>query len=208
MYAASEGLSTSCSTGSGPGGQVGGSSRVENFIGFPAGLSGAELATRGVLQMLKFGAKMVAPVAVERLDSRPTAGDPARPAPGLRGGDPRPGSCSSRPGCAGGSSRPPAPTGSRRPGIYYACTSVEAFLHDGQDVAVVGGGNSAGQAAMFLAECCPTRQVHLLVRSKLGLGDVGVPRDAHPDRANVTVHEGTEIEASVEGTATRSRACG
>ena len=51
----------------GPGGQAGGSSRIENFIGFPAGLSGAELATRGVLQMLKFGARIVAPVEVEKL---------------------------------------------------------------------------------------------------------------------------------------------
>ncbi len=67
VYAASEGLSTVVLDRLGPGGQAGGSSRIENFIGFPAGLSGAELATRGVLQMLKFGARMVAPIAVEEL---------------------------------------------------------------------------------------------------------------------------------------------
>ena len=67
VYAASEGLSTLMLDRLGPGGQAGGSSRIENFIGFPAGLSGAELATRGVLQMLKFGARIVAPVEVERL---------------------------------------------------------------------------------------------------------------------------------------------
>ncbi len=55
-------------------------------------------------------------------------------------------------------------------GIYYACTTVEADLYDGADVAVVGGGNSAGQAVMFLAECCPSRQVHLLIRRTLGPG--------------------------------------
>ena len=55
-------------------------------------------------------------------------------------------------------------------GIYYACTTVEADLYDGADVAVVGGGNSAGQAVMFLAECCPTRNVHLLIRRTLGPG--------------------------------------
>ena len=59
----------------GPGGQAGGSSRIENFIGFPAGLSGAELATRGVIQMLKFGATMVAPVGVERLEPAATPQD-------------------------------------------------------------------------------------------------------------------------------------
>ena len=67
VYASSEGLSTLMLDKLGPGGQAGGSSRIENFIGFPAGLSGADLATRGVLQMLKFGARMVAPVAVEKL---------------------------------------------------------------------------------------------------------------------------------------------
>ena len=67
VYASSEGISTLMLDRLGPGGQAGGSSRIENFIGFPAGLSGADLATRGVLQMLKFGARIVAPVAVEKL---------------------------------------------------------------------------------------------------------------------------------------------
>src|SRR5204862_2099929 len=68
VYAASEGLSTIVLDRLGPGGQAGGSSKIENFIGFPSGLSGEELATRSVLQMLKFGASMVAPVAVERIE--------------------------------------------------------------------------------------------------------------------------------------------
>ena len=67
VYASSEGLSTLTLDRLGPGGQAGGSSRIENFIGFPAGLSGTDLATRGVLQMLKFGARIVAPVEVEKL---------------------------------------------------------------------------------------------------------------------------------------------
>jgi thioredoxin reductase (NADPH) len=69
VYAASEGVSTVVLDRLGPGGQAGASSRIENFIGFPNGLSGNELATRGVLQMLKFGARMVAPVVVNRIDS-------------------------------------------------------------------------------------------------------------------------------------------
>src|SRR6476646_3215147 len=72
VYAASEGLSTIVLDRLGPGGQAGGSSKIENFIGFPNGLSGAELATRSVLQMLKFGAKMVAPVTVEHIEPSAT----------------------------------------------------------------------------------------------------------------------------------------
>ena len=74
VYAASEGVSTVVLDRLGPGGQAGGSSKIENFMGFPSGLSGAELATRSVLQMLKFGAKMVAPVVVERIEPAPDAG--------------------------------------------------------------------------------------------------------------------------------------
>src|SRR5215471_18782720 len=67
VYAASEGVSTVVLDRVGPGGQASASSKIENFIGFPSGLSGNDLATRGILQMLKFGAKMVAPVVVERI---------------------------------------------------------------------------------------------------------------------------------------------
>src|SRR6476660_4529299 len=80
-------------------------------------------------------------------------------------------------------------------GIHYACTSVETILYDTQDVAVVGAGNSAGQAAMFLAECCRDRRVHLVVRKRLGPGMsnylVGRIRAA----ANIDLHEGVEIAA-------------
>jgi thioredoxin reductase (NADPH) len=83
-------------------------------------------------------------------------------------------------------------------GVHYACTTVEAMLYDKQDVAVVGGGNSAGQAAMYLAECCPERLVHLLVRRRLGPDMsaylVGRLREA----ANVRIHEAVEI-AAVQG---------
>jgi thioredoxin reductase (NADPH) len=75
VYAASEGVSTVVLDLLGPGGQAAGSSKIENFIGFPSGLTGAELATRSVLQMLKFGARMVAPVAVERIEPAARPGD-------------------------------------------------------------------------------------------------------------------------------------
>src|SRR5262249_58577570 len=75
VYAASEGVSTIVLDRLGPGGQAAGSSKIENFIGFPSGLSGADLATRGVLQMLKFGARIVAPVTVEKIEPSAKDGD-------------------------------------------------------------------------------------------------------------------------------------
>ena len=193
VYASSEGLSTLMLDRLGPGGQAGGSSRIENFIGFPAGLSGADLATRGVLQMLKFGARIVAPVVVEKLTPAKSPGD-------LHvlhldcGADIRSRVVLLALGVrwrrleAEGADRF---TGA---GIYYACTTVEADLYDRCDVAVVGAGNSAGQAIMFLAECCPNRTVHALVRHSLGPGMSEYLANRIRATANVVVHEQTEID--------------
>jgi thioredoxin reductase (NADPH) len=194
VYASSEGLSTLLLDKLGPGGQAGGSSRIENFIGFPAGLSGAELATRGVLQMLKFGARMVAPVTVEKLT-------PAQSADGFHvlqldcGAEIR---CKAVLLATGVRWRQLEATGAERfagAGIYYSCTTVEADLYDKTDVAVVGGGNSAGQAAMFLAECCPSRTVNLLIRRSLGPGLSDYLSQRIRAASNVVVHEHTEIDA-------------
>jgi thioredoxin reductase (NADPH) len=194
VYASSEGLSTLMLDRLGPGGQAGGSSRIENFIGFPAGLSGADLATRGVLQMLKFGAQIVTPVAVEKLTPAKSADDwhvlhldcgaeircrVVLLALGVRW---------RRLEAAGADQFAGA-------GIYYACTTVEADLYDGTDVAVVGAGNSAGQAVMFLAECCPTRTVHMLIRRALGPGMSDYLSNRIRATANIVVHEQTEIDA-------------
>jgi len=192
VYAASEGLSTIVLDRLGPGGQAGGSSKIENFIGFPSGLSGTELATRSVLQMLKFGAKMVAPVTVERIE----------PEPGSDHSHILHLDCGTKLAAgtvlvaAGVRWRKLEAQGAERfesAGIHYACTSVEAVLYDTWDVAVVGAGNSAGQAAMFLAECCRDRTVHLLIRKRLGPGmsEYLVGRiEAAP---NIVLHEGVEI---------------
>jgi thioredoxin reductase (NADPH) len=194
VYASSEGLSTLLLDQLGPGGQAGASSRIENFIGFPAGLSGADLATRAVLQMLKFGARMIAPVAVEKLTPAGSSSD--RHALHL--------DCGAEIRCRvlllalGVRWRRLEADGADRfagAGIFYACTQVEADLFDAQDVAVVGGGNSAGQAVMFLAECCPSRQVHLLVRRTLGPSMSEYLAERIRAAANVVVHVQTEIEA-------------
>jgi thioredoxin reductase (NADPH) len=197
VYAASEGLRTIVVDRLGPGGQVGGSSLVENFIGFPAGLSGTELATRGVLQMLKFGAKMVAPVSVDRLDPVPdgsghdlhlSCGNVVRAAVVLVAT-----------GCHWRKLEVPGAQRFEREGIYYACTTVEGHLHQGQDVAVIGAGNSAGQAAMFLAERC-ARRVHLLVRKDtFGPGMSEYLADRIRAQHNIEVHTGVEVSA-VHGT--------
>ena len=72
---------------------------------------------------------------------------------------------------------------------------MEADLYDGSDVAVVGAGNSAGQAIMFLAECCPTRTVHAIIRHKLGPGMSEYLANRIRAAANVVIHEQTEIDA-------------
>jgi thioredoxin reductase (NADPH) len=194
VYASSEGLSTLMLDKLGPGGQVGGSSRIENFIGFPAGLSGADLATRGVVQMLKFGARIVTPVTVEKLTPARLTGDFH-----LLQLD-----CGAEIRCRvvllalGVRWRTLEAAGADRfagAGIYYACTTVEADLYDRADVAVVGGGNSAGQAVMFLAECCPSRTVHLLIRRRLGPGMSDYLSQRIRATRNVVIHEQTEIEA-------------
>jgi thioredoxin reductase (NADPH) len=194
VYASSEGLSTLLLDQLGPGGQAGASSRIENFIGFPAGLSGAELATRGVLQLLKFGARMIAPVTVQKLTPAGSGSD--RHTLHLDcGADIR---CRVLLLALGVRWRHLQADGADRfagAGIFYACTRVEADLFDTQDVAVVGGGNSAGQAVMFLAECCPSRTVHLLVRSTLGPSMSEYLAERIRATSNVVVHEQTEVEA-------------
>jgi thioredoxin reductase (NADPH) len=197
VYAASEGLSTIVLDRLGPGGQAGGSSRIENFIGFPSGLSGNELATRGVLQMLKFGARIITPVTVQRLFPSDTPGEPH--ALQLDCGSllrahtvlVATGACW-RKLAAKGADR------FDRAGIYYACTTVEGYMYRDQDVAVVGAGNSAGQAAMFLADRC-ARSVHMLIRGPAlgpGMSDYLAARiRATP---NIVVHVNTEI-AEVQG---------
>jgi thioredoxin reductase (NADPH) len=197
VYAASEGLSTIVLDALGPGGQAGGSSKIENFIGFPSGLSGTELATRGVLQMLKFGAAIITPVKVESLIP---ASDPSQchqlhldcgstlraytvlVATGV----------SWRKLTAKGAER------YERAGIHYACTTVEGYLYRDHDVVVVGAGNSAGQAAMFLADRC-AKTVHMLIRGPaLGPGMSDYLAARIRATKNIQVHLNTEI-AEVHG---------
>jgi len=163
IYGASEGLKTLVLDKMGPGGQAGSSSKIENYMGFPTGLSGSDLANRAVIQAEKFGAILTAPAEVVQL-SRETGYYALR----LESGEEISAKCILI--CAGASYRKLAVEGCDRfegSGVYYAATAVEALLCRGAQVVVVGGGNSAGQAAVFLSE--QTRKVFLLIRG----GDLG-----------------------------------
>jgi thioredoxin reductase (NADPH) len=149
VYAGSEGLKTLLLDRVGPGGQTGQSSRIENYMGFPAGLTGVELGNRGYLQALKFGVEFRAPISVLGIERR-DSGDHALD---LCSGQ----TIRSRAVLiATGASyrRLPVEAGARLEGagVYYAATSVEARICRGAMAIVVGGGNSAGQAAMYLSQ--------------------------------------------------------
>ncbi len=147
LYAASEGLRTIIIEGLAPGGQAGTSSKIENYLGFPMGISGQELASRAQLQALKFGTHFAISrqvVSVKSTNGMHTLA--------LDGGTKV---CSRSVVVATGAQyRRLAVEGFERYencGLFYAATPMEAILCQGQDVLVVGGGNSAGQASIFLS---------------------------------------------------------
>jgi thioredoxin reductase (NADPH) len=159
VYAASEGLNALVIESDAPGGQAGSSSKIENYLGFPTGISGQELAGRAYAQAEKFGAEILI----------------ARGATGL--------TCQRRPYTVTTDAGQPIPARTviiasgaqyRKPsleklsqfegaGVYYSATFMESQLCANEDVIVVGGGNSAGQAAVFLAQAA--RRVYMFVRS-------------------------------------------
>jgi thioredoxin reductase (NADPH) len=193
VYGASEGLRTLLVDAVATGGQAAASSRIENYLGFTSGLSGSDLTGRAVIQAHKFGAHIASPARVVGVDTEPATSS-------VRLED----------GTAVLARTVVLATGARYrslplqrweefegAGIYYAATELEARLCNDVPVAVVGGANSAGQAALFLAG--RDSQVHLIVRgAKLQAGMSAYLADrivAHP---KITVHTNTEI-AAVDG---------
>ncbi len=158
VYGASEGLSVLVVETNAPGGQAGSSSRIENYLGFPAGISGQELAGRAFVQAEKFGAR----VAV----ARSATGLVCTKVPYAVGMDDGKSIKSRTVVIASGAQyrKPDLPNLSRYEGVgvYYGATSVEAAICRDENVAVVGGGNSAGQAAIFLSQ--HAKHVYLMVR--------------------------------------------
>ena len=159
VYGASEGLDVLVLETGSPGGQAGSSSRIENYLGFPTGISGQELTTRAYTQAQKFGAQvMIAKEAgVLHCERTPYSievdgGPPVRARSVII--------------ATGAEYRRPSIENLARfqgTGVYYGATFLEAQLCENEEVIVIGGGNSAGQAAVFLAQTA--RLVHLLVRS-------------------------------------------
>jgi thioredoxin reductase (NADPH) len=190
VYAASEGLDVLVLETGTPGGQAGSSSKIENYLGFPTGISGLALAARALIQAQKFGAEIRTAYSVLRLtcDQRPYSikfanGHAARARAIIiaTGAEYRQLSLESAPRFLD-------------MGIYYAATSTEARRCGTGEIIVVGGGNSAGQAAVYLSGTCS--RVHLLIRAS-GLADTMsqylIRRIS--DTANITLHARTEIKA-------------
>ena len=158
VYAASEGLTTIVIEGNAPGGQAGTSSKIENYLGFPTGVSGAQLASRGHLQALKFGVHfaisrdVVSTAQVDGLHRLILAGGTAV--------------CARSVVIASGARYRQLNVKNHEDfenrGIHYAATAMESLLCRERDVIVVGGGNSAGQASTFLSTIA--RHVHHIIR--------------------------------------------
>ena len=199
VYAASEGLRTLTLDAVSVGGQAATSSRIENYLGFPTGISGQDLATRASIQAQKFGAMITSPCSVQSV--RDVAGHIVAT---LTDGTEVAGRALV---AASGAHYRKLPVEDleryEMAGIYYAATELEARMCAGSPVVVVGGGNSAGQAAMFLADQkgCP---VCIVVRRPLAatMSNYLVERiETHP---LVQVHVGCEIVA-LAGEATLQR---
>jgi thioredoxin reductase (NADPH) len=159
VYAASEGLDALLVETASPGGQAGSSSRIENYLGFPTGISGQELAGRALTQAIKFGADIMVAHSAVRLTCH------RRPYQILLEDETKLAARTVVIATGAQYNRPALPNLAKFDGvgIYYGATYMEAQLCEGADVIVVGGGNSAGQAAVFLAQTA--RKVHMLVRS-------------------------------------------
>ena len=190
VYAASEGLDVLVIETVAPGGQAGSSSKIENYLGFPTGISGLALAGRALVQAQKFGAEVTIATSAVRLlcDQKPfrielSDGNTVRGRTVII--------------ASGVEYRKLAIenlTDFLGAGVYFAATSVENKLCGDEEVIVVGGGNSAGQAAVFLAS--NGRRVHLLVRA------AGLARSMSrylirriEETPNITLHANTEITA-------------
>jgi thioredoxin reductase (NADPH) len=199
VYGASEGLRTLMVERDAPGGQAGTSSRIENYLGFPAGLSGAELARRAVAQAQRFGVEILNPQEATGLRRE----DPYRIISLSDGSEV---SCHALVVATGVSYRKLAVPGIDRltdAGVYYGAAMTEAISCKGEDVYLVGGANSAGQAAMYFSRYA--RRVVILVRGdslSKGMSHYLVDQilqtpniEVRPHASVVGVHGGETLEA-------------
>lgn len=158
VYAASEGLDVLVLESTAPGGQAGSSSRIENYLGFPTGISGQALAGRALLQAEKFGAE----VSIARTAARIDCGRRPYRVHLSDGQEVLAHTIVIATGVRYRKLELPAAVRFEGTGIFYSATHLEGQLCRGEEIAIVGGGNSAGQAAVFLAGLA--ERVHVLVR--------------------------------------------
>ncbi|MFD9224696.1 FAD-dependent oxidoreductase [Streptomyces sp. NPDC060064] len=188
VYGASEGLETTVVDAIATGGQASTSSRIENYLGFPSGISGGELAERAVIQARKFGATISVPAEAAALKAHDD-----HYSVGFADGTEATGRAVVL--ATGARYRRLAVPGIERlegSGIYYAATAFEAHECRADPVAVVGGGNSAGQASLFLAQHVP--RVHLLVRgADLGAAMSRYLAERIEHHPRIEVHLSTEL---------------
>jgi thioredoxin reductase (NADPH) len=190
VYAASEGLDVLVIETSAPGGQAGSSSKIENYLGFPTGISGFELAARALNQAQKFGAQLMVAHAVVRLncERKPYQIE-------LDNGQ----KLTARSVVIASGvqyNRPAIPNLAKFEGVgvYYGATNMEAQLCGGEEVIVVGGGNSAGQAVVYLSEFAT--RVHMVVRSgRLSDTMSRYLIDRVENHPKISLHYNTEIVA-------------
>ncbi|WOD15475.1 FAD-dependent oxidoreductase [Paraburkholderia kirstenboschensis] len=192
VYAASEGLSVLVFDSKGFGGQAGASTRIENYLGFPTGISGHVLVSRAFEQAVKFGAEIVIPTEVAKLHCTES---PFK----VELLDGRCAHAKTVVIASGASYRRPQIRGLNEPeirGVYYWASSIEGRLCQGSEIVLVGGGNSAGQAIVFLASYAA--HVHVLIRRE-SLHET-MSRyliDRVSSFANVTIHGNSAIESVV-----------
>ncbi|MBB4860513.1 thioredoxin reductase (NADPH) [Novosphingobium chloroacetimidivorans] len=196
VYAASEGLSVLVVEERAMGGQAGASARIENYLGFPTGISGQALAGRAYNQALKFGVEMAIPLgAVQLACANRGAGDPIP----LELAEDRKVQARTLVIASGARYRRPDVPGLEQfegNGISYWASPIEAKLCANEKVALVGGGNSAGQAVVFLA--AHVAELHLIVRRPLEATMSHYLVERIAALPNVTMHVGSEI-AELEG---------
>jgi thioredoxin reductase (NADPH) len=193
VYAASEGLSVIVLDTRAFGGQAGASARIENYLGFPTGITGQALAGRAFVQAEKFGAEVVVPAPVAQLDC-------GAPTHLLRLADGRRAEARAVVVASGAAYRRPSIPNLARfegRGVSYWASPIEAKLVAGKEVALVGGGNSAGQAAVFLASAAS--KVHMMIRGEglsVTMSQYLVDRIAANPR--IVLHTRTEV-VSLQG---------
>ena len=196
VYGASEGLSTLLIESEAPGGQAGSSSRIENYLGFPVGLSGGDLARRAVAQAERFGAEILRPrqVCAVRVE------DPYRFVHLTDGGEIGARALLIATGVAYRRLEAPGVERLTGSGVYYGAAITEALACQGKDVVVVGGANSAGQGAMYLSRFA--RSVTMLVRGpSLSQGMSQYLIAQIQNTPNIVVRTHAQV-ASVEGEST------